>query len=455
MKTMVTKRNISPAIRATAVMLMILMCVATVPLVDGSSKASAATVAASGKIKSKGVILRKGASTSSKSLATLKKNAKVTISSEVFTGNKSTAADKVWYKVSVGKKSGYVRSDLVKKVSYSNTSAATTDALNYRSGPSTSFKKLGTAASGTVVTLLVPAKVSGGDQWYKVSVDGKIAYMNAAYVSMNAAPQPLIQATNLDRKSELARALLTNPTLGGKARYVYTFNSKNCTKLFGVKGYSGISTPQGLAFSGSQYFVLYGTHAGQRIVTYAANGKRLAATKFAFGIGHPNGITYDAATGLCYVFKGHQKKIYTWHPGTNAFGKSKTPDNASGGAYDASSGKIYASSKPRLYIYSGDGAFTRERVMSRCSHGIYHSSQDCGASGGFLFCGVSGANYRKVNFLDVYRVADGAYLGSIKISLGEVESAVVGNDGFVQLLINVRGKTDYVYKTPLNVKELM
>ena len=93
---------------------------------------------------------------------------------------------------------------------------------------------------------------------------------------------------------------------------------------------------------GSQYYILYGMVAGQSVVTYSANGKRLRASKLSFSIGHPNGITWDPQTRLCYVFK-----------------------------------------------------------------------------------------------------------------LGEIESAVVGNDGYLQLLINTMGSnTDYVWKTPLNVKEL-
>jgi len=71
-----------------------------------------------------------------------------------------------------------------------------------------------------------------------------------------------------------------------------------------------------------------------------------------------------------------------------------------------------------------------------------------------MFHGVSGSNYRVTNFLDVYRPEDGAYLGSIKVALGEVESAVVGNDGYVRLLINHSGKTDAVWQTPLNVNDL-
>ena len=165
-------------------------------------------------------------------------------------------------------------------------------------------------------------------------------------------------------------------------------------------------------------------------------------------------MTWDPKTRLCYIFKGHQKKIYTWNPKTNKFGKSETPYNASGGAYDADTKMIYASSKPCMYTYSSDGSFRLLSAFGRCSHSFQHSAQDCGAGGGFLFHAVSGSNYRKVNYLDVYRISDRKYLGSIKVKMGEVESAIVDNKGYVELLINNKSNKDYIWRTPLNIKDL-
>ena len=82
--------------------------------------------------------------------------------------------------------------------------------------------------------------------------------------------------------------------------------------------------------------------------------------------------------------------------------------------------------------------------------------QDCGAHGGFIFHAVSGKNKHKTNYLDIYREADGAYLGSFKVSLGETESVVVASDGTVELLINHKGThSEYIWRTPINVKDLM
>lgn len=439
-----------------AVLLTFAMIMTAVPLCDGMN-AHAESITASGKIKSNNVILRSYASVESQSVAVLSKGTSVTIQREIFTSKKSKKAKKRWYYVTANGKSGYVRADLVTSISYKSVSGATTDEVNYRKGPATTFKRLGTVDAGTAATILLPANRKGvNDTWYKVKVNGKNAYIFGGYVSPGAKPYESAPAVSVDLtgKSTLAAALLTNPTDGGKERIVYTFSSKNCTKLFSVKGYSGISTPQGLAYSGDKYYVLYGNSAGQRVVTYSSQGRRLAATKFSFSIGHPNGITWNPGTNLCYIFKGHQKKIYTWDPVTNTFGKSKTPNNCSGGSYDAASNMIYGSSKPQMYVYSADGNFILSRSFSRCSRSKYHYAQDCGASSGFLFHGVSGANYKKNNYLDVYRICDAKYLGTIKVKMGEIESVVVDNAGYVELLINQKGKKDYVWKTPLNVNEL-
>lgn len=444
--------------RFTAVLLITVMILAMFPALGGSiaPAVSAASITATGQINDSDVNLRSAASTKSSVVASLGKNTQVSIQKEIFTSRTSTSATKRWYYVTAGNKSGYVRSDLVGNISYSNTAATTLDALNYRKGPATTFGKLGTALAGNPVTLLLPASRDGSSEtWYKAVIGGETAYISGQYVSIGAAPSVQVPTVDLSGKSDLARALLTSPTIGGKARVVYTFNTGNCSKLFSIKGYKNAKVPQGMAFTGSEYYILYGMAAGQSVVTYSANGKRLRASKFSFSIGHPNGITWDPQTRLCYVFKGNTKKIYTYNPATNGFGKSKVAYSSSGIAYDNATNLLYATSKTGIRAYSADGGFRHQKLFARCSHGIFHYTQDCGAGEGFIFHGISGANKKTTNYLDIYRASDNAYLGSIRVNLGEIESAVVGNDGYLQLLVNTMGSnTDYVWRTPLNVREL-
>ena len=104
--------------------------------------------------------------------------------------------------------------------------------------------------------------------------------------------------------------------------------------------------------------------------------------------------------------------------------------------------------------YSADGRFSHRRLFSRCRHSGRTYIQDCGASNGFVFHCISGSNKHKTNYLDVYREADGKYLGTFKINIDEAESAVVGPDGYVQILCNTTDSTDYIWRTPVNVREL-
>ncbi len=255
-------------------------------------------------------------------------------------------------------------------------------------------------------------------------------------------------------KSEVAAKLLANPTNGGSARNVYTFNTSNCTKLFSVTGYGSAVVPQGMSFDGSTYYMVYGMSNAQSIVTYSSSGKKLKGYSFPYNVSHPNGITYNPKTGLCYIFIGNQKLIHTWNPSTGKFGKAYTPYSSSGIGYDSSNGMMYASSKTAIRVYSGDGKFTQQKSFNRCTRSGTTYVQDCGASNGYVFHGVSGSNKHGTNYLDVYRVSDGKYLGSIIVKIDEIESVIVDNDGYVQLLINNTSRTDYVYKTPLNVNDL-
>lgn len=448
------RRKISSRIISAA--LAALMLAAVLPFL-GVRTADAASFSASGKTTDV-VNVRKKPTTASKSLGTVKKNTSVSISMEVFTGITGTAASKRWYYVTAGNKKGYIRADLIKNISYSGVQAVTTDELNYRKGPATTFKKLGAVPGGTPVTLLMPAKRKGsGELWYRAKVGGRNAFVISTYISTGAAAASAggASAADLSGRSELARKLLSNPTNGGSMRIVGTFGKNNCKKRFSVTGYKGNVVPQGMTFNGSEYYIVFGMSDGQSMVTYSKDGRRLRASKFSFNMGHPNGITWDPVTRMCYIFRGNTTRIYTWNPASNKFGKSGTPYSSSGLSYDPSTGFIYATSRTGIRVYSADGKFTHQRLFSRCSHRGTHYIQDCGARDGFIFHGVSGADKHSVNYLDVYRAADGKYLGSIQINLGETESVIVNDEGYVELLINHKGThTEYVWQTPLNVNEL-
>ena len=437
----------------------------------------------SGKTTAK-VNYRTGPSSSMKKKGSLKKGKSLVVLSAAK--YKSTGA--TWYKVKISGKVYYISAKYVKLGSAVSTSASSAKAEAPAAGVTATgarvpvcieagkgFTIKGVLKASSEISTVRIGVLSSNGSWafshkydvnakafdiYSVDKDvafGKLAPGKYTYrveaVSGGKTYTPLTSKFEVTT-SPLLAGLKGNPTNGGRARYVYTFDTKNCTKLFSVSGFSKAVVPQGMTFTGSEYYIVYGMSAMQAIVTYSASGEKLKAGGFAFRIGHPNGITWDPKTGLCYIFKGNQKTIYTWNPKTNKYGKAKTPYSSSGVAYDSSTNFIYATSQSGVRVYSSDGKFRHNKLFRRCSHGIKHYIQDCGAAGGFVFHGISGSNKQKTNFLDVYRSSDGMYLGSIRIAIGEIESVVVGNDGYVQLLVNTPGKTDYVWKTPLNINDL-
>lgn len=427
---------------------------------------------------------RTGPTTSMKKKGSLKKGRKIVVQCEARLKGSSAK----WYRASIGGKSYFLSAKYVKLGSAVSSSSSASASAKPAAGVTVTGSRVpvciqagkgftikGVLKSASEITSVRIGVLDSNGSWefshrYEpdaktfdiYSVDKDVAFGKLStgdYTYRVEAVSGGKSYTVINSKFEvttnaLVAGLKGNATTGGKARYVYTFDTTNCTKIFAITGFSKAVVPQGMTFTGSEYHIVYGMSAMQAIVTYSADGEKLRSGGFAFRIGHPNGITWDPKTGLCYIFKGNQKTIYTWNPKTNKYGKAKTPYSSSGVAYDSSTNYICATSQTGVRVYSSDGKFKHQKLFSRCSHGIKHYIQDCGAGGGFVFHGISGSNKQKTNFLDVYRSTDGKYLGSIRITIGEIESAVVGNDGYVQLLINTPGKTDYVWKTPLNINDI-
>ena len=450
-KEKIERRNCTR--RLAAVLLMAVIAVAGLPFAGGSigmdeyftASAAAPTTKA---VTTDSVNVRKNATTSSKSLGILKRGTKVTVSQEVFTSKTSTSAASRWYKISGGGKSGYIRADFIKPTAYGNSTAFATDDLNYRAGAGTSMSKKGCLSAGTSFRVCHAAKAAGSSTvWYRVIINKKCYFVCGDFIAFGGG--------KVSGSKGLAAKIQAKATNGGRARYIATLNNKNCTRVMSVKGDSGAYVPQGMAYTGSRYYIVFGMSDKQRIVTYGTNGKRLASCGFTFNMGKTNGIAYDPITRLCYIFKGSQKTIYTWNPATRRFGKTTTPYSSSGIAYDTTTKKLYASSLGGMRTYSADGKFKHEKFFNKCSHSGKTYVQDCGAGRGYVFHAQSGSWKFGTNYLDVYRAKDGKYLASFKVNLGELEGVIVDSKGYVQLLVNCGGTyTEWIWKTPINVKNL-
>ena len=169
--------------------LLMIALIATCFVMPAFQTADAASPkSATGKTNCK-AIMRAGSSTSSKKVKTLKKGTKVTISQEVFTKKGNASSKNKWYAITASGKNGYLRSDLVKSITYHPVSKVTTDGLNYRTGPDTKFKKVGTFKANTLLTVVMTAKMKGSKKvWYKVKVGSKYYYVDSTYTRDPSKP---------------------------------------------------------------------------------------------------------------------------------------------------------------------------------------------------------------------------------------------------------------------------
>lgn len=248
--------------------------------------------------------------------------------------------------------------------------------------------------------------------------------------------------------------VLDTKTSNSCAHIAYTLTTENCKIVKKVKGDGGIHVPQGLAYTGDRYIIAYGMSSAQRIISFDVKGKKKSISVPKISLGHPNGFTYSEKTGLCYSVKGWSTGAVTYNPKTGEYGRTSLSYGCSGIAYDRKDKCFYTSSRTGMRKYSGDGNFTHKSYVGRMSHSGAVYTQDCGGHAGIMFHCMSGSSKHGTNYIDLYDMRNSKYIGTLKCQLSEVESAVVDEDGYLEVLSNVSSKTDYIYKTPINIEDI-
>ena len=232
-----------------------------------------------------------------------------------------------------------------------------------------------------------------------------------------------------------------------KAKNIRTYTPSNLNLVANIRGVEGTRVPQSLSFTGDKYIISYVNKEGTKghLVSYSRNGKVLATGPLV-KIGHANGATYNPNRDTIYTVKTHSnyysKVCTTLSPDTlkktDAF---NLPKITSGIAYDESNNRYYLSKGNEIYVT--DSKFRYKKTIKKKIRS-YHA-QDIGAYNGVaLVCTwVSG----KTSYVDLYRIKDGAYLGSYTFFFNEIESVVV-DDGYLVVIMNhVGDNIDYLYKT--------
>ena len=173
---MSTEINRKKIIVRFAVILMTFLAFFCIGIID-SHAASAPT--AKGQVnEKKGIYLRARASNSAKKVVKVKNDAKLTIIKEVYLKNNNTNTKYKWYYVKASGKKGYIPASKVDGLKYSAVDGVTTDDLNYRVGPDTKMKRVGTLKDNSSLDVVLKANVKGNKtMWYKIKKGKKYYYV--------------------------------------------------------------------------------------------------------------------------------------------------------------------------------------------------------------------------------------------------------------------------------------
>lgn len=220
-----------------------------------------------------------------------------------------------------------------------------------------------------------------------------------------------------------------------------TLNEEDFKEVAFIKNQGNAVIPQSFCYTGENYIVSLVSRLGSdgALVPYSTKGKQ---GKLHFAeMGYANGSTYNPNTGKVYTVRSHKgitsNQCKTFQPGNEFKEESfELPMNASGIAYDEINGKYYLSSAGTIMVANAD--MQEEKKITKLRYNI---AQDIGGHDGVIL--VTLWEGQKNSHIDLYREADGAYIGSYDIPLGEIESVTVVNKHLVVLMYNTtfKGKT--------------
>ncbi len=142
-----------------------------------------------GQITASSLYVRSGPGTNYSKIGSLKKGKTFTVA-----GTGKDKSGVTWYKLNYGSKTGYVSSKYVyikqpTVTAVSNTRGTVNtkkDPLTVRSGPGSSYSRLGSLAKGRTFDVTGKATDGNGVTWYRLTYSGKTGYVSAAYVKTSS-----------------------------------------------------------------------------------------------------------------------------------------------------------------------------------------------------------------------------------------------------------------------------
>lgn len=241
---------------------------------------------------------------------------------------------------------------------------------------------------------------------------------------------------------------------GASAFNIYHLDSDNCEVVKTITGEGGATVPQGLAYTGDKYIVSYGMGNPDRIISFDVEGDGKEVSVPKLDIGHPNGFTYANENGRCYCVKGWSSRAVIYEPTSDSYDAISLTYGCSGIGYDRKEKLLYTCSRTIMAAYDISAGYEVRYTTGVVNHGGYLPTQDCGGHAGLMIRCLSGNDTHGINYIDLYDMKHGNYLGTITCDLSEVESCIVDKDGFLQIMANNTSDTDYIWKTDLNIETL-
>lgn len=243
---------------------------------------------------------------------------------------------------------------------------------------------------------------------------------------------------------------------GAAPHIIYSLTTDNCEPVKTVRGEGSVHVPQGIGYSGDRYYISYGDSGAQRIIAFDTDGEGRTVSVPKIDLGHPNGFTYADSTGLCYCVRGWSSEAVTYDPETGEYDTLTLPYGASGIAYDRARQLLYTCSRTAMISYSCRSRedYRTENRVGVVKHTEHMYTQDCGGHAGIMMRCLSGANKHGTNYIDLYDMIHGNYLGTVSCELSEVESCFADRDGYMNILANNSSREDIIWRTPLNIEDL-
>ncbi len=232
-----------------------------------------------------------------------------------------------------------------------------------------------------------------------------------------------------------------------KFKVIKKITKEDLDVVAAIHGAPKTRVPQSINMVGDDYVVSYVNmkNTEAKLIAYSKSEGSISLVSDARGIGHGNGSAYNPHTNKIYVLgtkDGNVQNCCVFDGDTlEMIDTIKMPVACTAISYDISTDKFYLAKKDKIYVCSSN--FKVEQTITKTAP-FFHT-QDMGAyNGAVLVCTWP---QETESYLDIYRVSDGAYLGSYDLSIGEIESVTM-DDGYLVILMNtIRSNDDRIYKT--------